>query len=106
MLLTFSFKELSNSIFKSTNFKYQIINQVNEFSSENDCIILKGLNPDFFLLFGHLKLIITEKGSPLSHLAILAREHKLPILLAEDINDKIPHQGKLVIEGGKIKIEK
>jgi len=67
------------------------------------CIVVKTLNPDYYLLFNGLKLIITETGSPLSHLAIVAREHKIPIFQVESIKN-IPAKGTLSIHQNEIKI--
>ena len=83
-----------------TSLKYKKINEIDDIKCS--CIVVKTLNPDYYLLFSKLKLIITETGSPLSHLAILAREHNIPIFLAETKN--IPDEGTLSILNDEIQI--
>jgi len=77
-------------------YKYKIIKCVLDYKGE-DCIIISHLNPDFTLLLNKVSLIITEKGSPLAHLAIIAREYQKPILVVENITNKIPKKGELSV---------
>lgn len=62
-----------------------------------DCIIITSLHPDFSMVLPRVRLIISEKGSTLSHLAILAREYGRSIILVEEI-DKMPENGALQIK--------
>jgi len=66
-----------------------------------ECIVVRTLNPDYYLLFSTLKLIITRIGSPLSHLAILAREHGIPIY---QTNEELPAEGRLSVVNNEIRI--
>jgi len=63
------------------------------------CIVVENLNPDYYLLFGSLKLIVTENGSVLSHLAIIAREYHISVFLSnEEIIEKITEEGTLSLK--------
>jgi phosphohistidine swiveling domain-containing protein len=84
------------------NLTYEIINKIKEPTAET--IIIKTLNPDYYLLLGKIKLIITENGSALSHLAIVAREQNIPVLLVENIINNIPEKGSLTIKNETVKI--
>lgn len=46
-------------------------------------IVVDYLDPELFLLFSRIKLIVTNQGSALSHLSILAREYSMPIIKCE-----------------------
>lgn len=85
--------------------KYCIINSVFDFNEECNCIVLDSLHPDYSILIGKIKAIITEKGSQLSHLSILAREHNISVYLAEGIKSKIPKKGRFIISEDFIKID-
>lgn len=67
-------------------------------------IVVRGLNPNYLLLFDHIDLIVTRFGSRLSHLAILAREHSIPIFQTDDDIASIPRDGTLRIDGDAIEI--
>lgn len=86
-----------------SNLKYERIQSIEEFHG-SACIVVKSLHPDYYLLFGSVKLIITETGSALSHLAILAREHNIPVFLAEKAA-KIPTKGTVSIRGNEMSVE-
>jgi len=73
----FKAESLVNNKLDISDIDYKIINSLNDFDDISKCIIIKTLNPDYYLLFGSIKLIITENGSALSHLAIVARENNL-----------------------------
>lgn len=77
-------------------YKYEVVDNILNYEG-NECIIVYNLNPDFTLLLNKLSLIITEKGSQLSHLAIIAREYEKPVLFVENITKKIPKKGELSI---------
>lgn len=85
--------------------KYKVIENIKEFEKSCGCIIVKNLDPDYSILLGSLKLIITEAGSPLAHLAIVGREQNIPILLVEDIISKIPKTGKLSVKGNIVEVK-
>jgi len=77
-------------------FEYQVIKKVFDFN-QADCIIVDYLNPDFTILLSNIHFIISEKGSVLSHLAIIAREYKKSIIVVEKIIKKIPKKGKICL---------
>jgi len=81
---------------------YQLLTDVRQFEPKTDCIITSSLNPDFSLVFGFIKAIITEAGSTLSHLSILAREYQIPIIRIPNLISKLPSMGKLQIYTSKI----
>ena len=85
--------------------RYTVITAPQDYERSYPCIIVKGLNPDYYLLFGSLQLIITEEGGVLSHLAIVAREHNVPIIVAENILSQIPKRGVLSIKNQMIEVE-
>jgi len=66
---------------------YEVVQGVREVKSK--AIVVKILNPDYYLLLGSINLIITENGSELSHLAIVAREQGVSIVLVQDIIKRI-----------------
>ncbi|MBN2423038.1 hypothetical protein JXB41_07475 [Candidatus Woesearchaeota archaeon] len=78
------------------NLSYKSINNVLDYNS-SECIVIKYLNPDFSLILDNLSLIITEKGSKIAHLAILAMEQNKSIVLIPDIAEKIPKKGKITL---------
>ena len=81
---------------------YEVVQGVREVKSK--AIIVRSLNPDYYLLLGSINLIITENGSELSHLAIVAKEQNVSIFLAEDIIKKINKKGKLAIKNEILEI--
>jgi len=88
-----------------SDMKYKVLENIQELEKGCRCIIVKALNPDYYLLFNNIKAIITENGSPLSHLAIAAREHNIPVFLAENIISNIPKKGEISIRGDIIEIK-
>lgn len=99
-------KLLVNTPLKTNKLKYQVLKKIFDF--ENcDCIIIKYLNPDFTMLLNNIQVIITERGSSLSHLAIVAREYNKTVIQASEIISKIPKTGKLSINynGKNVKIK-
>ena len=105
MAFEFPYTNLVNINLIKSSFTYQVIVQVKDFNTKHDCILVNGLNPDYFLLFGHIKLIISKNGSKLSHLAILAREHGVSILLIDNIPEQIAKRGLLVVKEDNLKID-
>jgi len=61
-------------------FTYSKINEVSDYHGEQ-CIVVKTLDPDYSLLLGDVQVIMSENGSALSHLAILAMEYGKTIIL-------------------------
>jgi phosphohistidine swiveling domain-containing protein len=101
----FEIRLLTGSNILIPRLKYKILDSIEDFDENCECIIVKTLDPDYYLLFGSVKLIISEKGSSLSHLAIVGREHNMPIFLIEEIISKIPKEGVLSIKDKSIEIE-
>jgi len=97
-------KLLVNTPLKTNKLKYQVIKGVTDFNKCN-CIITKYLNPDFTMLLNNIQVIITERGSSLSHLAIIAREYNKTVIQASGIVGKIPKEGKLSIYNNKEDVE-
>ena len=87
------------------NAKYKVINSVQDFEEGYTSLFVKTLDPDYYLLFNSIKLIITEYGSALSHLAIVGRENNIPIFLAENIISKIPKKGVFSIKNNIVEVE-
>ena len=83
---------------------YQVINNVIDYDKTSKCIIVKSLNPDYYLLFGSLDIIITEKGSALSHLAIVGMEYGVPIIRIDEIISKIPEKGVVSVKNNVINL--
>lgn len=83
---------------------YQIISHVFDYSGDAQAIIVNTLNPDYYLLFSNIKLIICENGSTLSHLAIVGRENNIPIYLADNLIKQIPQTGNLSLDNQILKI--
>jgi rifampicin phosphotransferase len=86
----------------SKEMKYCRVLRIEDFSGE-ECIIVKAMNPDYTILLPSIQLIITEKGSPIAHLAIIAREYGVPVVLVQGITNKLAQKGKISInqkEGG------
>jgi len=75
-------------------FNYQVVKEVFDFQKA-DCIVVDYLNPDFTILLSNIRFIISERGSVLSHLAIIAREYKKSIIVVEKITSKIPKKGEM-----------
>lgn len=93
-------KTLVGVIPDSFEMNYRIVKKISDFR-ESECIIVSYLNPDLTLLISNIKVIITERGSVLSHLAIIAREYKKAVFLAEGITRKIATRGRLLIQCNK-----
>ena len=86
------------------NIKYKVINDLRDFERSYRCIVVRNLNPDYYLLFNSINLIVTERGSALSHLAIIGMEYNLPIILAKNIISKIPKEGMLSVKDSIIEV--
>ena len=77
-------------------FNYQVVKEVFDFQKA-DCIVVDYLNPDFTILLSNIRFIISERGSVLSHLAIIAREYRKSIIVVEKITSKIPKKGEMFL---------
>ena len=56
--MEFNIKLLTNSSTNLSNINFGIIDSIQDYD-DFEAIIIKNLNPDFYLLFGSIKLIIT-----------------------------------------------
>jgi len=89
-------KIIVNNIKNNKTFSYQVINSINEFKNK-ECLIVKTLNTDYSILLDQISVLISEKGSELSHLALIARDYSKTIIIMDKIIDKIPKEGKIYI---------
>ncbi len=89
-------KLLVGSNIVNKKFNYQVVKEVFDFQKA-DCIVVDYLNPDFTILLSNIRFIISERGSVLSHLAIIAREYKKSIIVVEKITNKIPKKGEMFL---------
>jgi pyruvate,water dikinase len=85
--------------------KYKMIESIEQFEKGRRFIVVRSLSPDYFLLFSSIDAIISENGSALSHLAILAREHNIPIMIVPGITSKIHRKGNISIRGEEMVID-
>ncbi|MBL7157094.1 MAG: hypothetical protein ISS92_02900 [Candidatus Omnitrophica bacterium] len=85
--------------------KYKVISAVTEFESGCSSIVVESLNPDYYLLFGQIELIVAERGGALAHLAILAGEYNIPIFMCDGLCSRIPPKGVLSISGNTLEIK-
>jgi len=88
---------ITNSNTLLNRLKYKRISLLGDYIPGMECILVKTLHPDYYLLFNNIKAIVTENGSKLSHLAILAREWQMPIYLSEEPLDNLPLEGNILI---------
>lgn len=104
--MIFEGKVIVNESRGGGKYNYQVVEDVMDFN-KGDCIIIKSMNPDYSILLNKLDVIISEKGSVLSHLATIAREYDKTLLLVKGIINKIPKKGRLNIsyEGENAKIQ-
>lgn len=84
--------------------KYKVLRSVSDYAPEYRCIVVPNLNIDYYMLFGSIDFIVTENGGMLSHLAIVGREHGIPIFRAQDIISKIPDNGLLTLNDDTLEI--
>lgn len=67
-------------------------------ASKKRLYVVPTLSADYFLLFSTATAIVTFAGSPLSHLSLLAREHNVPVFLAENNEfSSIPESGECTL---------
>lgn len=105
IMLRFQYVPLVEGYAVSFPVKYQVIDSVREFDEKLRCIVVRHLSPDYYLLFSFIDLIITENGSRLSHLAILALEYNRPVFLCNNIISGIAPLGSLSIHGKTITVK-
>lgn len=77
-----------------------------EANYENKILVTHQTDPGWTLVFGSLSGVVTERGNPLSHAAIVARELDIPACLAvSDATDRINTGDEIKIDGttGQVK---
>ena len=93
-----NFNFLVRNHLESKIFYFQKINSLLDYSNKkNKAILVDFLDPDYYLLFPHIELVISRKGSMLSHLSVLAREQKISIL-QYNWPSKIPDRGEVEVD--------
>ena len=65
-----------------------------------DVLVCKIATPAWSTLFGIAGAVVTDFGSPLSHTAIVAREHGLPAVVATGNATEKLHDGEIVTVDG------
>lgn len=66
-----------------------------------DVLVVRTLDPDLAPLLPHLAGIVAETGSPLSHLAILARERGVPVVVGHTTIRTLVEPGTVVTVDGR-----
>ena len=70
-----------------------------ELHDNTTIIVVSGLYSEYVLYLGRIQLIISQAGSSLSHLALVAREQRLPIIVSPSITTRLLSPlGELIIE--------
>jgi pyruvate,water dikinase len=74
---------------------------------KDQIIYTKNLVPTLAKYFKKINGIIAENGSLLSHLAIVARENRIPVMINVDIHKlKLKIGDKVNMDGKKVEIKK
>lgn len=69
-------------------------------------LVVSTLDPRLAPVLEHLAGLVAETGSPLSHLAILAREHGVPTVVGvPDARERFPVGTQLLVDGGTGDVE-
>lgn len=66
-----------------------------------DVLVVRTLDPDLAPLLPRLAGLVSETGSPLSHLAILAREHGVPVVVGHAGIRAAVERGDVVVVDGR-----
>ena len=73
---------------------------------DGDVLVVRTLDPSLAPLLGRVSGIVAETGSPLSHLAILAREHGVPVVVGyAGAVERFPAGRRVVVDGGAGTVE-
>ncbi|MBT3720825.1 hypothetical protein HN789_07690 [archaeon] len=98
-------KLIVKGILKNTNLSYELVNSIFDYKNSNT-IIIPFLNPDYTIILNKLDVIISNSGSALSHLAVVAREYNKSVIILEKDFPKIKKYGnlKLSIKGDQVQI--
>lgn len=93
-------------VFESKKYRFQRLKKVLEYNAKvkPQVIVVDVLDPELFLLFSQIKLIVTSQGSPLSHMSILAREYQIPVIRC-DFSVEIPNNGFLIVNQDDMMID-
>ena len=82
--MIFKGKAIVKEVANKGTYSYQVIEDIMDFKKGN-CIIIASMDPDYSILLSQISIIIAEGGSPLAHLAIIAREYNKTIILIDFI---------------------
>ncbi len=75
--------------------RYQKLSDPLNYDQSYPAIVVKSLHSKYALLVTKVKFIVAESGSPLSHLAIVSREHGVTVFITDlDLAD-LPDKGLL-----------
>lgn len=70
---------------------------------DGEALLTKTLDPQIQLLLGKTSLIITQNGSTLSHITLVANDYRIPIILVEDLDfNTLPENGTCTISEEEI----
>jgi phosphohistidine swiveling domain-containing protein len=83
---------------------FQKLNSIYDYENNNQCIVVKTLNPDFSILLSSVSLIVTLRGHALSHLAIVAKEKGITVIKIDEDFEKIPRKGRIILKNDMIEI--
>ena len=77
-----------------------------KYNSTNKILYTECLSPDLVKYFSDIKGIVSNSGGMLSHLAIIAREQRIPVVVNFTIDNKITIGSTIEINGdnGDIKL--
>ena len=95
---------VSSSKLPVQKLRYERLSDPLNFNLETDALLLNSLASKFDVLVGNIKLIVSRYGSPLSHLAIVAREHKVPVFVTSDDISILPDTGQLKVNDESIEV--
>lgn len=83
--------------------RFEHIDKIDDYKG-SECIVVPFLDPDFTVLLDKVRLIISKRGSKLAHLAIVASEYGVGIIISKS---KLKKRGKIQLkkENGEIYFE-
>ncbi len=87
-------KIIVDNLLQNVEINYEKIESIEDYEG-SECIIVNVMDPDLFLIFGKVNVIISKRGSKLSHLAILAREYKKTVIIADCSDENISQTGNI-----------
>ncbi len=97
-MMTFNGTVIVGDLLAEDLIGYQMLSHVTDYDA-SPCIIVTSLNPDFSMILNKIRLIITEHGSPLAHLSLIAMEYGKTIIRLDQPLEDIPSSGTLSMTG-------